>query len=154
MHGSEAQQRVVEAVARQDRERCVGRQAVVDHVLAKPAHAVDGLRIGKPAPRAVLAAFGKQGALRRFLRLFEQYVGDPVRVGRQFHLLLDIDDAVIRFPRRDLRLPEIGRAIGGRTRFAALFLHDAHSLPPGTCTRTRARRDKTAPAFPFLPVSA
>ena len=51
--GGEREQRVLEVVAREDRERALGRKAALEQRLADAAHALERLGVGQPPPGAI-----------------------------------------------------------------------------------------------------
>ncbi len=76
----ERQQRMLEIVAREDRERALGRKPALEQRLADPAHALEGFGVGQPPPGAIRTALGQKRARGRVLGPALQPLGQARRI--------------------------------------------------------------------------
>ena len=80
MLGAEREQRMLEVVAREDRERALGREAALEQRLADATRALEGLGVAQPPPGAIRAALGQKGALGRARRPVLEALGQARRI--------------------------------------------------------------------------
>src|SRR5205085_10414103 len=82
MHCAQREERVLDAVVREDRDRPFGVEAAFEERLADAPRRAVRLAIRDLAPRLALA-FREEVALRRLVRPPREPLGDAARVGRE-----------------------------------------------------------------------
>ena len=101
MHGRQAEQRMLDVVARQDGDRPLGRKLTLQKCRRDGADARERLPIGHAAPGAGAVALREENALGRGFRPMRQPLGEFFRIGlegarraqqdRAVRLALDLD---------------------------------------------------------------
>ena len=95
LHRAELQDREVQAVVAQDRDRIVAVMAVVEQPLRDPVRPVARRSVGQVDPVAVRVALGEEGAVRDARSLAAQIVGHLHRIGVERRRVAQEDFAVV-----------------------------------------------------------
>ena len=152
VHRRQAEQRVLEAVARQDDDRPIGREAAVEQrlrdCLRAPAQRVG---VGEAPPRAVGVAPREERPVRRLLRPVLETLGDLGRIRAERDRRARVDacrprpEVEDRLRREDVRHAGRGRGTCRRRRRArASSGAGAQRSPNSRWKRRDARRGSTA----------
>jgi hypothetical protein len=83
MKRAERQQRMVDAVLRQDDDRALGRETARDEGAADGARRPPGLAVADAPPRAGGVALGEEDPLRRPARPVLEPLAEPARIGSE-----------------------------------------------------------------------
>ena len=109
MHGGKAEQRMLDVVAGQDRDRTLGRELALQQRRRDRAHRRKRVGVGQRAPAARGVALRQEHAIRRDLGPMHQALGEIARIWRQRMRRAQQDGAVAAPLDRDLRRPELDR---------------------------------------------
>ena len=102
---------MVDAIARENEDRSIGRQVAVDQRLGEAAHSRVRLRVGDGPPKALFIPLGEKDAVGRLDGPAVETVGEPDRIRAERMSRLHVDDAAGGVPdvdggRRDPDLPD------------------------------------------------